>query len=242
MCTVTFIPVEKKVFLVSSRDECHTRKDALKPAFYKIPGGKLLYPKDTEAGGTWIALHENGNAVVLLNGGKKAHDADPPYRKSRGLVLLDLVAAPSPSALFLSMDLDNIEPFTVVCLDSGRLWEAVWDGEHRSVSRKDEKKPQIWSSVTLYDQSARAMRENWFEEWLVKKTAPSMNDVLDFHRNTGDGNLHNDLLMNRGGHLYTVSITAMEIGKTKGEMVYLDLRNDCTSDSGIMFTSPQAAI
>jgi len=69
-----------------------------------------------------------------------------------------------------------------------------------------------------------------------------MTDVLDFHRNTGDGNLHNDLLMNRGGHLYTVSITALEIGKTNGEMVYMDLRNDCKSNSGIRFTSPQAAL
>ena len=27
-----------------------------------------------------------------------------------------------------------IEMFTVVCFDRCRLWEAVWDGEHRSVS------------------------------------------------------------------------------------------------------------
>ena len=69
-----------------------------------------------------------------------------------------------------------------------------------------------------------------------------MYDILDFHRNTGDGNLHNDLLMNRGGNLYTVSITAMEIGKTNGEMVYMDLRNDCKFDSQIRFTSWPAAL
>jgi hypothetical protein len=32
---------------------------------------RITYPKDADAGGTWIAKHENGNAVVLLNGGFK---------------------------------------------------------------------------------------------------------------------------------------------------------------------------
>jgi len=133
MCTVTFIPVEKKVFLVSSRDECHTRKDALKPACYSVPGGKLLYPKDGEAGGTWIALNGNGNAVVLLNGGKESHEANPPYRKSRGLILLDLAAAVSPSTLFFSMDLDKLEPFTLVCIGSVRARDTILEVEHHCV-------------------------------------------------------------------------------------------------------------
>ena len=118
MCTVTFIPVEGKVFLASNRDERHSRKEAIRPACYAFPGGIMLYPKDAEAGGTWIAMHENGNALVLLNGGKKAHIAEPPYGKSRGLILLDLAAAESPSGLFLSLDLENIEPFTVVCFEA----------------------------------------------------------------------------------------------------------------------------
>ena len=86
------------------------------------------------------------------------------------------------------------------------------------------------------------LRESWFNDWLLKKKVGSINDILDFHRHTGNGDLHNSLLMNRGGQLYTVSITAMEIGKTKGQMVYLDLRNDCIFDTGISFTSRKAAL
>jgi hypothetical protein len=201
-----------------------------------------LYPKDAEAGGTWIAMHENGNALVLLNGGKKAHVAEPPYHKSRGLILLDLAAAKSPSGLFLSLDLDNIEPFTVVCFEGGRLWEAIWDGEHRYISRKDENKPHIWSSATLYDKGAVTMRESWFSDWLQKMEVGSINDILDFHRHTGNGDLHNSVLMNRGGQLYTVSITAMELYKTKGQMIYLDLRNDSIFETGISFISRKAAL
>jgi uncharacterized protein with NRDE domain len=138
MCTVTFIPSRGNIFLVSNRDEKHTRMDAHEPEAYSSSGGHVLYPKDAEAGGTWIAMHDKGNAVVLLNGGTEAHLTDPPYRKSRGLVLLDLIVEPSPSSAFLSMDLHNIEPFTVVCWDNGKLWEGIWDGENRHITRKDE--------------------------------------------------------------------------------------------------------
>ncbi len=236
MCTVTFIPSRDKIFLVSNRDEKHTRMDAHEPVAYSSPGGHVLYPKDAEAGGTWIAMHANGNAVVLLNGGTDAHIADPPYRKSRGLVLLDLIVEPSPASAFLSLDLYNIEPFTVVCWDNGKLLEGVWDGENRHISRKDETRPHIWSSVTLYDRDIRTRREGWFREWLIACKDPVLEDILHFHQFTGEGDQHNDLLMNRNGELYTVSITGMKIGKDNGEMIYKDLRNNRLSISGLMFS------
>jgi hypothetical protein len=242
MCTVTFIPTDGKVFLVSNRDEKHSRADALSPMVYAASSGKLLYPKDGEAGGTWIALHESGNAAVLLNGGWEIHTPDPPYRKSRGLILLDLIQAGSPVSSFLSIDLLNIEPFTVVCLDNGKLWEGVWDGKNRHLSGKDETRPHIWSSVTLYDADIRARREGWFREWLIKYNDPLLKDILDFHQFTGDGDKQNDLLMNRNDHLYTVSITGMEIGKNKGKMLYNDLRNDRRFRSAIMFSSFPATL
>ncbi len=166
MCTVTFIPIEGRVYLVSNRDEKHLRKDAIPPKIYSSPSGKLLYPQDAEAKGTWIVLHENGNALVLLNGGREPHSVMPAYRRSRGQVLLDLAKSDLPASLFLSIDLENIEPFTLVCLEKGKLWEAVWDGENRQITKKDEKSPHIWSSVTLYDQTARLRREEWFRDWL----------------------------------------------------------------------------
>jgi hypothetical protein len=242
MCTVTFIPYGGKMFMVSNRDEKHTRADAFIPRVYTAPSGNLLYPKDGEAGGTWIGMHENGNAAVLLNGGWQMHTPHPPYRKSRGLIFLDLLQAGTPVSSFLSLDLLNIEPFTVVCLDNGKLWEGVWDGENRHISGKEETKPHIWSSVTLYDKDIRARREGWFREWWIKCNDPLLGDILDFHQFTGDGDKHNDLLMNRSGHLYTVSITGMEIGKEKGKMMYKDLRNNGQFTSAMMFSSFPATL
>ena len=84
MCTVTYIPTKEHVYLTSNRDEKNWRTDALAPEVYEFSSGKIIYPKDGDAGGTWIAAHENGNVVVFLNGGFVAHTPAPPYRKSRG--------------------------------------------------------------------------------------------------------------------------------------------------------------
>src|SRR5215207_9549701 len=100
MCTVTCIPAGDKIFITSNRDEKHWRSNALPPAVYAATSGNLLFPKDGDAGGTWIAAHENGNAIVFLNGGFIAHTPKPPYRKSRGLVLTNLIDRPEPFISF----------------------------------------------------------------------------------------------------------------------------------------------
>src|SRR5688572_20600569 len=123
MCTVTYIPVNDSFFFTSNRDEKDWRTPALPPSVNEHHSGKILYPKDSNAGGTWIAGHENGNLVVFLNGAFVAHTPQPPYRKSRGLVLLDLIDHSTPFNSFLAINLNNIEPFTAVVRDNGRLFE-----------------------------------------------------------------------------------------------------------------------
>ena len=73
MCTVTFIPTGDKYFITSNRDEKNTRKFAIPPSAYEFESGKIFFPKDGDRGGSWIAIHENGNAAVLLNGAFEKH-------------------------------------------------------------------------------------------------------------------------------------------------------------------------
>src|SRR5688572_4604888 len=96
MCTVTFIPGSQGILLTSNRDEKIERATAVYPASYVFPPGNIMFPKDADAGGTWMAVHENGNAIVLLNGGIIKHIPTPPYRKSRGLIVLDLISNEEP--------------------------------------------------------------------------------------------------------------------------------------------------
>lgn len=234
MCTVTFIPSAGKVFLTSNRDEKNWRKDAAVPSVYEFTSGKLLFPKDADAGGTWIAIHENGNAIVFLNGGFIAHTPKPPYRKSRGLILLDLIEGATPYNSFLAIKLNNIEPFTAIIWDDGHLFECRWDGERKHTRQMDETIPHIWSSVTLYDDEVIAKRNAWFENWLQKNPAPAQSDILHFHQFTGDGDSHNDLRMNRNGMVFTVSVTSLDITAGNAGMRYLDLKNNRQTDASLL--------
>jgi hypothetical protein len=227
MCTVTFIPLGRdKIYLTSNRDEKHWRSNALPPAIYPVTSGRVLFPKDGDAGGTWIAAHENGQAIVFLNGGFVRHTPQPPYRRSRGLILLDLIDAEDPFKKFLSVSLHQIEPFTAVIFSDGQLFECRWDAQQKHSVRLNADEPHIWSSVTLYDSAVIEKRRAWFNEWLHKNKQPSQHDILNFHQFTGDGDAHNDLRMNRNGQVFTVSVTSMAITDDVIDMHYLDLKNN----------------
>src|SRR5437763_13365204 len=131
MCTVTFIPSAGKIYITSNRDEKLLRKQALPPRFYFHNDVQLIYPRDEDAGGTWIAVNNNGNVAVLLNGAFIKHASKPPYRKSRGLILLDIVKSNTALKYFFSTDLTNIEPFTIVLFEKNNLHECSWDGNKK---------------------------------------------------------------------------------------------------------------
>ncbi|WP_205511310.1 NRDE family protein [Longitalea arenae] len=226
MCTVTFIPVRDNIYITSNRDEKHWRSNALPPGIHAGQSGNLLFPKDGDAGGTWIAAHENGHAIVFLNGAFVRHTPQPPYRKSRGLILLDLLDdATDPVQRFKEISLDGIEPFTAVVW-MGRLFECRWDGEKKHMTPLAATAPHIWSSATLYDEKVVKKRKSWFNKWLQKHPAPTPDDILHFHQFTGDGDAHNDLRMNRNGQVFTVSVTQLALTDEITRMHYLDLKNN----------------
>jgi hypothetical protein len=225
MCTVTFIPVNNKFFLTSNRDEKAKRKSAYPPAIYWGKGSGLLYPKDATAGGSWITLNGNGNAAVLLNGAFSKHIQQDAYRQSRGLILIEIIGAERPSIHFNRINLVAIEPFTIILFEAGCLYECRWDGHKKYCKQLRSSRPYIWSSSTLYDIDTVKKREYWFAKWLTKNSNPTLEDILNFHRFTGDGDLQNDLNMNRDGELNTVSITCIELDSYAGRMKYIDLKN-----------------
>ena len=162
MCTVSFIPVNNTFFIVSNRDETSTRKHALPPAEYVLNQNKIVFPKDADAGGSWIAMSENGAVCVLLNGAFQKHLSSPPYAKSRGLVFLDIISTNHPYQTFLELPLSNIEPFTLILFEKDILYECRWDGISKHSCILNNRKPFIWSSVTLYDADMIKKREEWF--------------------------------------------------------------------------------
>ena len=242
MCTVTFMPVGETVYLTSNRDESSVRPPAIPPIAYLHGNATITYPKDAQAGGTWIAMKDNGDAAVLLNGAFKKHIPTPPYRKSRGLVFLDIFTAAEPVDNFRGGNLFNIEPFTLVLHIGGQLNECRWDGAKKHYAVIDNNRPHIWSSATLYDEEVVYRRKQWFVEWLGTHPQPTRQEIFDFHRFGGEGDSHNDLRMNRNGKMLTVSITGMEMSNGLAVMRYLDLQSNQIHTSETIVTNNFAVI
>lgn len=225
MCTVTFIRVNDSFFLTSNRDEKAQRSRALPPMAYQLNEARFLFPKDADAGGTWMILKDNLTAAVLLNGAFIHHSSQPPYKQSRGLILLEILAAANPLDFFSKMDLEGIEPFTIILFQEKLLHECRWNGSEKYKKKLSIQQNHIWSSATLYDPAVQSKREEWFVKWLNKNPRPSMEDIFHFHQFAGEGDEQNDIRMNRGGKLFTVSITGIQLTKDCGMMNYLDLKD-----------------
>lgn len=209
MCTVTYLPIGKNDFiLTSSRDEKVTRV-SMEPALYKIHGKKVLFPKDSKAGGTWIAQGDN-RLVCLLNGAFQKHIPFPPYRKSRGLVVLDYFAFENITEFKNQYSFEKIEPFTLVVLEESMLYEFRWDGILAYLMPIDRDNPKIWSSSTLYTEEVIKKRETWFENWLSEQSLYSVGIIRHFHITGGDGDKENVFKMNRGDILKTISLSTVE--------------------------------
>lgn len=215
MCTVTYIPTSNGVLVTSSRDENVSRLKALPPRVYTVNGYKLHYPMDGEAGGTWIALKDNNDAAVLLNGGFEKHLPKNTYRKSRGKVFLDIISSPDVVSEFGSIDLHGIQPFTMVLYTSKTLHQCVWDGMRRHHTRLDNAVPHIWSSATLYDAEARQQRYVFFTNWLKTHSCITSKDAFELHRQ--------DALLCKMNNMRTVSITALNM-TTKAALKYQELK------------------
>ena len=226
MCTVSYLPINGGSYIITStRDEKTSRKSALPPEKHDISGQPVYFPRDQEANGTWIACTADGLSLFLLNGGTEIHVPSPPYRKSRGLVLLDFFAYNDTGRYRKTYDFTGIEPFTLIIVDYNRkeLSELRWDGDIIHHSNRDYYQPHIWSSVTLYTDDIIKKRETWFDDWLKSRSDYQMNDIIDFHKTGGSGDSRYDILMNRDDEVRTVSITSFQATPDRPVLRYEDI-------------------
>lgn len=223
MCTVSFVASNGQTIITSNRDEKVLRESALEPKNYLINNKNIIFPKDTKAGGTWFAVSDEGTVVVLLNGASEKHQLKANYRKSRGLIVLDLIATYSPILEWVSIDLDGIEPFTIVLFQDEKLYQLRWNEIQKETLLLDATQNHIWSSSTLYDAAIREKRAHWFVDFITTKNNLEPNDLFHFHRYTEDQNQEHGLVINRDNVLKTVSITQTVIEQNKVEILYSDL-------------------
>lgn len=222
MCTVTFIPTSTGCIITSNRDEKIARNRALSPNKYLIGEKKIIFPKDPKAGGTWMA-HDDNKIVVLLNGAQEKHIPKAAYKKSRGLIVLELISSENTFKYWNTIDLSEIEPFTIIVFENKKLLQLQWNEIEKKAEEIDEKQFHIWSSSTLYSKEIREKRKVWFTNFINKHNIPSREEILHFHQFTETNNKEFGLQINRNDILKTVSITQCEMSKNRIEMFYVDL-------------------
>ena len=212
MCTVTFLPIgENEFILTSSRDVPFARKKALAPKKYIEDAVELTYPKDGDAGGTWIGTSSKNRLICLLNGGYVDHKTENNYRASRGLIVKELLKSDDIKEALSTIDLKGIEPFTLAIVDWNdgmAVYDFVWTGKKKHLINIP-KTPHIWSSSTLYSDTVKKLRENWFADWQKGNAQFESEAIIKFHKTAGDGIAETNVLMKRVGG-GTVSISSVK--------------------------------
>lgn len=209
MCVLTFLPTANLGYiLTNNRDEVLARPKAIPPKKYNINGKQIYFPKDAQAGGTWMATSDDFT-VCLLNGAFENHTHNPPYRQSRGQLVLDFFKFNTVDNFIRNYSFENIENFTLVIIhhkNDLKICEFRWDGLTLTYTSKNPKEALIWSSTTLYSKETRTEREHWFNDFRKQNPNFTHEKVANFHLHGGTGDTHNDMRMNRDGKLITQCI------------------------------------
>lgn len=233
MCTVTYIPTNTGYFLTSNRDEHFNRQPAKLLDRKQLLEDGIWYPKDGGAGGSWIALKQDGTSAVPLNGAFEKHIKLLPYRLSRGLIFLSIIKQKDLLKGFMNENLEEIEPFTLILKTQLGLYECIWDGKQKYQQEKDPTAAHIWSSCTLYHKEVRVKREAYFENWLKLESSLNTSLISALHQSKPFSDNSENFLMKRSDGISTVSITCLKVASEQAEINYLDIQ--CTQFEPIYF-------
>jgi transport and Golgi organization protein 2 len=242
MCTVTYIAQPGGNFILTSNRDENAARSPQHLTLTEHGDVPLIFPRDTTAGGSWIAASGNNRVVCLLNGAFVKHKHTPPYKKSRGLMVMEFFTHPSAPGFFEKYDFAGMEPFTLVVVDDGHLYELRWDGQQAHVKPLNASGKYIWSSATLYPPEIKALRNGWFSNWLEGRQDFGLGAIQQFHRTGGAGDTWNGFVMNRHGKVQTVSITNVVKNDAGIEMIYDDLLRQTVKRGEIPLRQPSSSV
>ena len=187
MCTASWILDDSGYRLFFNRDEKLTRKRAMPPGFAARDGVRFLAPADGDFGGTWIATNEFGVSVCLLNGANLtgSSDAERVATRSRGLLIPELISAPSVAVICeraRAADFAPFAPFTLAALGPGQPAALVeWDGSRKRLCFQDADCFMITSS-SFDTEAVRASRQGEFRGLVESRQKVDDGLLAGFHR------------------------------------------------------------
>lgn len=218
MCIVSIFSSGKNDFILThNRDESHFRPTSNEIFTETINEKEYTAPKDLVSGGTWIFYSEE-YVCCILNGEYKIHSHQPPYRKSRGLVLIDLLNYHSIDEFVEKVDLEGIEPFTMIMLNR----------------KINEKKILVW------DEKAKHLEDHSKENLIIRSSSPlytideKLSHIEKFKKLKNQDSdtifkLHKELIMlpnDKFETVQTTSITQINVKNQQIKLKYCPISHD----------------
>lgn len=139
------------------------------------------------------------------------------------MIVLEIIASKQPLNIWDNINLENIEPFTLVVFHKNNLYQLRWNEIEKSTVLLDATQNHIWSSATLYTSEIRNQRQQWFENFIKTTQLIQPKDAIHFHTKTESDNLENGLLIQRENGVQTKNITQLVITKKQLTMSHFDL-------------------
>ena len=218
MCILSIVRSEPGIVITSNRDEQRTRKNSLAPEIIDLGERKAILARDAQAQGTWLLSDNLGRTAIMLNGAFESHIPAPPYKESRGIILMNLFQEENFKSAFLFYNLENIEPFQVIYLDTNQAFQCVWDGNQKHLFAIDLSAPQVFFSPTLYTKEQQEEKRNHFFKTFTDISLFKAPRLFEFHSEQNE-NSNLDFFMNREQQT-TKSISQVELHSKQSRYVH----------------------
>lgn len=239
MCTLTYIPVNNEGYLLTlGRDELLRSDMTTPPIEKKINGHNHLFPVEPVTGGTWIGISENDRAVCVIRGGKNKYQTRHPNGQALGQLIPVFFCYDSFKAFYKDYRLDDLEPFTMIAIEKGKVTGLFREPDKIIVEEPDPRKAAIYSSANLFSNKEILERTVKFGMWINSHPEAGFDDVLELHdsyRIDREGPVR----INSGRDLLSiVSITCVIRNPDSFEMTYIDRINDFRFSKKLSFSQP----
>ncbi len=220
MCTLTYRLTEQGYQLFFNRDEQRTRPQAIQPTKNTLL--KSVYPIDPTGGGTWIAVHENGVSLALLN--YYQAQIDPSFKNfvSRGVIIPHLLShIDDIHQQLLTMDLSVYQAFQLCVFNSDlsiqddkreKAYQYIWDGQQLTFAALSAETSLPITSSGVDFETVSAYRQQQFNHLINAKQATAT-DYINYHQHQGESGKCSVKMYREDAK--TVSFTQIEVNQEK---------------------------
>jgi hypothetical protein len=214
MCTVTVVPHRSGIRVICNRDERRARPAALPPQIHDLGRRVAAFPIDPQGGGSWIGVNDAGIVVTLLNVSGPSKRSDQQPKRSRGLIVCELLRCDSLSEVLeavSTVDAGQFAAFRLVAMHRFIAVEAATDGVRVAMRPQVAiHTPLLFTSSALGDALVEAPRTKLFHSMVVDRHGEWLRGQASFHRHQWASRPEISVRMERDDAL-TVSRTMVDV-------------------------------